>query len=129
MWTCGRRAEERVLVVECEAFFSGQYAQYLDGKNLRVPDWASLNVLAHGKQDDIRALAIGEPAWRISSDASVWHEAPSFLAQELISQGPGRGAHWQASSNRPSSPSSLSSPGDGDPRWFPPLSSATCAVP
>jgi hypothetical protein len=27
MWTYGRRAEERVLVAECEAFFSGQYAR------------------------------------------------------------------------------------------------------
>lgn len=58
----------------------------MDGKNLRVPDWAWLNVLAHGSQDDIRALANGEPPWRISSDTSVWHEALSFLAEELISQ-------------------------------------------
>jgi len=86
MWSVGRQAEERVLVAECEAFLSGHYAQFLDGSNLRVPDWAWLNVLAHGSQDDIRALAIGEPAWRISSETSVWHEALSFLAQELISQ-------------------------------------------
>ena len=65
--------------------------QYLDGKNLRVPDWAWLNVLAHGSQDDIGALAVGEPAWRISSDTSVWHDALSFLAQELVSQATRRG--------------------------------------
>jgi hypothetical protein len=45
-----------------------------------------LNVLAHGSQDDIGALAIGEPAWRISSHTSVWHEALSFLAHDLLSQ-------------------------------------------
>ena len=86
MWTSGRGAEERALVGECEAFLSGHYAQYLDGENLGVPDWAWLNVLAHGTPDDIRALASGEPAWAISSDTSVWHDALSFLAQELTDQ-------------------------------------------
>lgn len=58
MWSRGRRTES-VLVVECEAFLAGRYAQYLDTKNLRVPDWAWLNVLAHGSQDDIATLASG----------------------------------------------------------------------
>ena len=86
MWSRGRRPEESALIAECEAFFSGRYAQYVDSKNLRVPDWAWLNVLAHGSQDDIGALAIGEPAWRVSSHTSVWQKALSFLAQELTSQ-------------------------------------------
>ncbi len=85
MWTCGRRAEERALVVECEAFFSGHYAQYLDGKNFRVPAWARLNVLAHGSPDDIATLATGDSP-HSSSGSSIWHQALAFLAQELMSR-------------------------------------------
>ena len=85
MWTCGRRAEERALVVECEAFFSGHHAQYLEDKNLRVPDWAWLNVLAHGSQDDIATLATGHSP-HSSSGSSIWHQAVAFLAQELMSR-------------------------------------------
>ena len=85
MWTCGRRAEEQALVVECEAFLCGSYAQYLEGKNLRVPDWAWLNVLAHGSQDDIASLATGDSP-PSSSVSSIWHQALAFLAQELMSR-------------------------------------------
>jgi hypothetical protein len=91
MWTTGSRAWERELVAECEAFFSGQYAQYLDNENRPIPVWAWLNVLAHGSEDDITALAAGEPPRRTFPETAVWHQALAFLAQELMSQAARRG--------------------------------------
>ena len=86
MWTTRSRVWERELVAECEAFFSGCYPRYLSTKGRSVPHWAWLNVLAHGDADDIDALATGESDWPPCSATTVWRQALSFLAQELISQ-------------------------------------------
>ena len=86
MWTTRSRAWERELVAECEAFLSGRYAPCLASRGGSVPPWAWLNLLAHGEPDDIKALANGDPHWRGCSGASVWHDALSFLAQEMVAQ-------------------------------------------
>ena len=86
MWTTRSRAWERELVAECGAFFAGRYAQYLESKGRSVPQWVWLNVLAHGGPDDVDALVRGDFVWLGCSDATVWHDALSFLAQELLDQ-------------------------------------------
>jgi hypothetical protein len=77
MWTTGSRAWERELVAECEAFFSGQYAQYLDNENRPIPVWAWLNVLAHGSEDDITpANHLGVPSRRPPCGTRPWPSWP-----------------------------------------------------
>lgn len=90
MWTTRSRTWERELVVECEEFLFGRYAQYLRDENRPVPTWAWLNVLAHGNEEDITALAASERPRRSCSD-TVWQEALAFLAQELMSEATRRG--------------------------------------
>lgn len=91
MWTTRSRPWERELVAECEAFLSGHYAQCLANENHPIPTWAWLNALAHGSEDDITALAVGEPTRLGSQGTSVWHQALAFLAQELMSKATRRG--------------------------------------
>ena len=91
MWRTRNRAWEEEFVAECEVFLSGHYAQWLAEENRTVPVWAWLNVLAHGSDDDITALATGEPPSRRSQSACVWQQALAFLAQELTSQATRRG--------------------------------------
>jgi hypothetical protein len=83
MWTTRSRPWERELVTECEEFLLGRYAQYLRDENRPVPPWAWLNVLAHGNEQDIIALASSEPAQHRYAE-SVWQQALAFLAQELM---------------------------------------------
>ena len=52
---------EHELVLECEAFLSGRYAQHLAELDLPVPVWAWMNTLAHGSSDQIMVLGT-EPA-------------------------------------------------------------------
>jgi len=81
---------ERELVDECEAFVSGRYLQYLNGDRRSVPEWAWLNVLAHGGEGDIRALAVGRPP-RSSLHDATWRCALVFLAREVLSEVTRRG--------------------------------------
>jgi len=90
MWTTRSRTWERELVAECEEFLFGRYAQYLRDESRPVPTWAWLNVLAHGNEEDIAALAASEPPRRSSPD-TVWQEALAFLAQELMNEATRRG--------------------------------------
>jgi len=79
------------LVAECEAFLSGHFAQHLDEDRHSLPDWVWLNVLAHGGEDEIAALAAGKPRRRNSREHSVWQQALAFLAQEVMNQATKRG--------------------------------------
>lgn len=83
MWTTHSRAWEHELVVECEAYLSGRYARYLEETSRPVPGWAWLNLLARGSEADIAALASGEAC---DPGPTVWQQALSFLALELLSR-------------------------------------------
>jgi len=65
---------------------SGHSAQWMADANRPVPVWAWVNALAHGSDDDITALASGDPPSAHDQSASVWQQALAFLAQELTSQ-------------------------------------------
>jgi len=90
MWTTRNRAWEQEFVAECGAFLSGHSAQWLADANRPVPVWAWVNALAHGSDDDITALAAGEPP-SAHDPSAVWEQALAFLAQELTSQATRRG--------------------------------------
>ncbi len=93
MWTTQNRTWERGLVAECEAFLTGHFALYLGQQSRLVPPWAWLNTLAHGSEDDITALATGnpQPPGPTSPATALWHEALAFLAHELMGQVTRRG--------------------------------------
>jgi hypothetical protein len=79
------RKSKRELVRETEAYLSGCYAEYLDARNLVVPDWAWLSVLAHGSLDHLRWLALRSRDVRPTRTALGW-QAVAFLASEIVSQ-------------------------------------------
>lgn len=87
MWGFGKRREwswvwERELAVECEAFLAGHYARLLNDDHRPVPEWAWLNALAHGGEEDVRAFANDGSC----SYAAEWNHALAFLAQEVLSE-------------------------------------------
>jgi len=66
------------LVEECEAFLSGDSVDQSERRGQRVPVWAWMNVLAHGTEVELRALA---------TDRSVGdeaHQALAYVAGELV---------------------------------------------
>jgi len=72
------------LVLECEAFLSGEYAQGLRDGDRDVPAWAWLNALAHGNDRQLAALASEEPRHEpASTPADAWQSAMALLAREV----------------------------------------------
>jgi hypothetical protein len=53
---------QQELAVECQAFLSGGYREYLEACGRPVPAWAWLNQLAHGDRADLETLAVGRGA-------------------------------------------------------------------
>ena len=83
----GTRRRQRDLVHECESYLSGQYAEYLERRNKRVPNWAWLNVLAQGSPQTFRSLAAENvPIGGIGMRSSAWWQAVGFLAGEILTQ-------------------------------------------
>lgn len=67
---------------DCEAFLAGTYLELLVDRNLPIPTWAWLNVLAHGTMarlvDVARDIELpGDPRPR-------WSAARAFLAGEVV---------------------------------------------
>jgi hypothetical protein len=78
-------SDYRVLCDEAEAFLRGTYAEHLESLGRRVPSWARLNLVAHGSEADLSALAGGEHPWEASTIGSTgWHRMVSFLAADLL---------------------------------------------
>jgi hypothetical protein len=81
------RRQERNLVQECEAYLSGHYADYLETRNERVPNWAWINVLAQANPELLRSLVADNAVYAgIRMRTSVWWQAVVFLAGEILSQ-------------------------------------------
>ena len=80
----GRR--RRDLVRESEVYLSGHYAEYLETRNESVPNWAWLNVLAHGDLEQLRSLVDRNNLYgRAGMRTSAWWQALAFLAGEILS--------------------------------------------
>jgi hypothetical protein len=83
----GSRTRGRDLIRECEVYLSGHYAEYLETRNENVPNWAWLNVLAHGGPEQLRSLVHENSLYgRGGMRTSVWWQAVAFLAGEILSQ-------------------------------------------
>ncbi|HXX91873.1 MAG TPA: hypothetical protein VEI83_16770 [Acidimicrobiales bacterium] len=83
------RPAEKEFAIACEAFVSGRYAQFLDDRGRPAPEWAWLNVLAHGGRTTLEAIAAGE-RWHcfLATNTRIWEDALSFLAGEILQTAP-----------------------------------------
>ena len=80
--------KERRLVRECEIYLAGEYAEFLDSKDQRVPNWAWLNVLAHSRRDQLRRFSShSAPSFLITPSGSWW-QALGFLSSEILTRAP-----------------------------------------
>ena len=82
------RREGRELGKECETYLCGRYAEYMDARHRVVPNWAWINVLAHGDLERLRELAAGDgldPTRRTRT--TVWWQAVAFVADVVVAQG------------------------------------------
>lgn len=81
-WRHAYRKGHRELVVECEAFCLGHFAEHMSESSRAVPVWAWTNLLAHGTEEDLRreeAACAGR-----SGGAQDWRGARAYLATELL---------------------------------------------
>src|ERR1700722_18691722 len=79
------RQQMKELVLECDLYLSGYYAEYLNARNRPVPTWAWLSVLAHGSSEQLRPIAIQDrPAGRLPTKRQLWWQAIGFLAGEIV---------------------------------------------
>ena len=86
MWRRRDRAEppheepalEEDLAAECESFLSGAYVERCDSRGEPVPVWAWMNVLAHGTEEELRALVANRPV------DDEGHQALAYVAGELV---------------------------------------------
>jgi hypothetical protein len=70
-------------MADCEAFLRGRLAERLEARGVGVPTWAWTNLLAHGRDQDLRDDR--PPPWtahRAVNDR--WHRARSYLATEVL---------------------------------------------
>ena len=82
------RRKGRELVKECETYLCGRYADHMDAEHRVVPNWAWINVLAHGDLERLREVAAGDgldPRRRTST--TVWWQAVAFVADVVLAQG------------------------------------------
>ncbi len=74
-----------LLVAECESYLNGRYALDLATRDLPVPQWAWLGMLAHAPATLLNAWAIEEPLFeRWNTDSGRWCLAVARLARELL---------------------------------------------
>jgi hypothetical protein len=73
-----RKAEERRLVKESEAFLHGEFAESGVPADAPTPVWAWINLLAHGTEQQLRQESVAP----LGSDD--WHRARSLLAAKLL---------------------------------------------
>jgi hypothetical protein len=95
------------LLIETEAFLSGEFLRHLEGRGSAIPGWAWVNALAHGDLRRIRqvrragveqsaalrnwsieAWTVAEPledSWRIArAQEEAWRRAQRVLAEEVL---------------------------------------------
>jgi len=88
-----RRGDERTkrrgrhLARECEVYLSGDYAQYLDRRDLRIPNWSWISLLAHARPEQLRSLSVRTGgSTRLQKGTKAWWQAVAFLAAEVLSR-------------------------------------------
>jgi hypothetical protein len=75
---------ETELVIECEAYLGGTFAEVLHERGHPVPVWAWVNLLAHGDDAALREASSLLPMIDDRGPATDWWRARSFLAGEVL---------------------------------------------
>lgn len=78
--TLRTRRSSNELVADCEAFLTGRYAERVVERGGTVPVWAWTNLLAHGRETDLRS----EIAKTDGQNSDRWRAARAYLATELL---------------------------------------------
>lgn len=78
-----RRAEERALVAETEAFLEGDLAERLEASAGYVPAWAWTNRLAHASEGQLAAEQ-GAVLQTEAASRGKWRQARAYLAGEVL---------------------------------------------
>jgi len=80
------RLERRMaaqFAADTEAFLSGHLAERAEVRGEDVPVWAWTNLLAHGSEEDLRALS-AETFSRWNWTMNQWREARSYVANDVL---------------------------------------------
>ena len=73
-----RRDPDDIALVEgSEAFLAGSYVELCESRGKAVPVWAWMNLLAHGTEDQLRAVTV-------QHHGGLWHRARRLVAIELV---------------------------------------------
>ena len=75
------RTAATALVAECEAFLNGTLAEYWEDMGIVVPVWAWINLLAHGRPEQVTD-SVSRPA--ASAVRPSWAIARAYMAYEVL---------------------------------------------
>ncbi len=83
MWRRDGSVDGHGVADECDAFLAGRYLEMLERNDALIPQWAWMNVLAHGTVTDLIAMSAtdGSPRDRLTQ---TWADARSYLAAEVL---------------------------------------------
>jgi hypothetical protein len=79
----GKRRQSREVVAESEAFLLGNLAEHFEVHQVAVPNWAWMNLLAHGDFLALRRECTVAPNIRPRQN-SEWRRARAYLAAEVL---------------------------------------------
>ena len=89
MWRRNACSAATELVVECEAFLTGRYPEYLANHGHPIPAWAWTNPLAHAPEAQLRDMSSARGV--ALGPACGWHHAFCYAAGELLDLAERRG--------------------------------------
>lgn len=72
-----------LLAAASEDFLAGRLVEHDEFNGQPVPVWAWTNLLAHGSEQDLRAIS-DAPQLRRSRTEKQWQKARSYLANEVL---------------------------------------------
>jgi hypothetical protein len=75
------------LARECAVYLSGGYAEYLDRRDRRIPNWSWISLLAHARPEQLHRLSVRTGgSTRLQKRTDAWWEAVAFLSAEVLSR-------------------------------------------
>ena len=83
-WRRSLRRAGRELSADCEAFLSGRLAERFSAGVTSVPAWTWTNLLAHGREEELRAELSGSAAPAPDLGERRWRRARAYLAGEVL---------------------------------------------
>lgn len=83
MWRRDGSVEGHGVADECDAFLAGRYLELLERNDALIPQWAWMNVLAHGTVTDLVQVSASDAAPR-DRLTQAWADARGYLAAEVL---------------------------------------------